>query len=318
MIITLFCPLPHANLGQNTDVSVRGTYLRTSAAPLLDNIIHAATAAVLSPNQTIPGQTVHDLWDKRINTMGSGSDFTAFQDFAGIPSLDIGFDSGPDEPVYHYHSNYDSFHWMEKFGDPGFVYHRTMAQVLGLITAQLADLPIISFRAADYARALDRYVQKVQDKLDDALSPTAVEISVASLANDEIYFELRGSTRNASHLTAISSSSVESFKTSLHRLHKSLDKLAARAAALDAHADDLGHKLRSHIPWWRWPSKLRLGHEIRKVNTKYKFLERSFLFDEGLDGRPWFKHVVFAPGLWTGYAGGEFPIPSHFLCEWAC
>ena len=316
LLFPAHCPMLTSK--QNTDVSVRGTYLRTSAAPLLDNIIHAATAAVLSPNQTIPGQTVHDLWDKRINTMGSGSDFTAFQDFAGIPSLDIGFDSGPDEPVYHYHSNYDSFHWMEKFGDPGFIYHRTMAQVLGLITAQLADLPIISFRAADYARALDRYVQKVQDKLDDALSPTEIEISTASLANDEIYFELRGSTRNASHLTTTSSSSAESFKTSLHRLHKSLDKLAARAAALDAHADDLDQKLRSHIPWWRWPSKLRLGHEIRKVNTKYKFLERSFLFDEGLDGRPWFKHVVFAPGLWTGYAGGEFLIPSFSLCDWAC
>ena len=28
---------------------------------------------------------------------------------------------------------------------------------------------------------------------------------------------------------------------------------------------------------------------------------------EGLDGRSWFKHVVFAPGLWTGYAGATFP-----------
>jgi N-acetylated-alpha-linked acidic dipeptidase len=47
--------------------------------------------------------------------MGSGSDFTAFQDFAGIPSLDVGFTTGPKDPVYHYHSNYDSFHWMVCF-----------------------------------------------------------------------------------------------------------------------------------------------------------------------------------------------------------
>lgn len=254
---------------------------------------------------------MHDVWDKRIKTMGSGSDFTAFQDFAGIPSLDIGFESGPDEPVYHYHSNYDSFYWMEKFGDPGFVYHRTMAQVLGLITAHLADLPIISFRAADYARALDRYVKQVEDKLDDALSPTT-ELEASSLLNDDVYFELRSSTytHNTTATSSSSSSSppasADSFKTSLKRLHKALAKLESAAAHLDKHADHLGEKVKRHLPWWKWPAKFKLGLAIRKVNTKYKYLERSFLFDQGLDGRPWFKHVVFAPGLWTGYAGGEF------------
>ena len=253
--------------------------------------------------------------------MGSGSDFTAFQDFAGVPSLDIGFNSPPGAPVYHYHSNYDSFYWMEKYGDPGFIYHRTMAQVLGLITAQLADLPIISFRAADYARALDRYVKKVEDKLDAALAPpSASALAEASSLDDEAYFELRGSTRNTS--TALSSSSSssssstssstssaspETFKTSLQRLHEAVAKLAARAAKLDKRADELDEKLRgAHIPWWKWPVRLHLGWQARKVNTRYKLLERAFLFEEGLDGRPWFKHVVFAPGLWTGYSGGEF------------
>ena len=266
-----------------------------------------------SPNQTVPGQTVYDLWDKQIKTMGSGSDFTAFQDFAGIPSLDIGFDSGPGEPVYHYHSNYDSFHWMDEFGDPGFAYHRTMAQVVGLLTAQLADLPVIAFRAADYARALDRYVDKVEGKLEAALAPAA-EIETASLLDDEAYFELRGSTRKSNPTTltttaATSSASAESFRLSLKRLHKTIAKLTARAVELDEQADRLTEKLKGHIPWWNWPARLRLGWAIRKVNTKYKYLERAFLFEQGLDGRPWFKHVVFAPGLWTGYAGGK----SFFL-----
>jgi N-acetylated-alpha-linked acidic dipeptidase len=46
---------------------------------------------------------------------------------------------------------------------------------------------------------------------------------------------------------------------------------------------------------------------IRAINTKYKYLERKFLFPDGLDGRSWFKHVVFAPGKWTGYSGATFP-----------
>jgi N-acetylated-alpha-linked acidic dipeptidase len=36
-------------------------------------------------------------------------------------------------------------------------------------------------------------------------------------------------------------------------------------------------------------------------------LERQFLYAPGLDGRGWFKHVIFAPGRWTGYAGATYP-----------
>lgn len=241
--------------------------------------------------------------------MGSGSDFTAFQDFAGIPSLDIGFDSDIHSPVYHYHSNYDSFHWMEKYGDPGFVYHRTMAQVLGLITAQLAHLPVISFGAKDYAKALNGYVGKVENKLQTLLSPNKVELSSMS-QNEDAIFEMRASHRNTSTLTPTlskdSSADALVFKKSLKRLYKAIHKLKYRAAKLDDDAEDLRLRLADGIPWWNLPAKLKLFHEIRRVNTKYKYLERSFLYEEGLDGRPWFKHVVFAPGLWTGYAGGKF------------
>jgi len=52
---------------------------------------------------------------------------------------------------------------------------------------------------------------------------------------------------------------------------------------------------------------VKLYYEVRNVNDKYKYLERQFLHPEGLDGRTWFKHVVFAPGIWTGYAGATFP-----------
>lgn len=248
--------------------------------------------------------------------MGSGSDFTAFQDFAGIPSVDIGFDSGPDTAVYHYHSNYDSFHWMEKFGDPGFAYHRAMAQIIGLMTAKLAEVPVISFGAGDYAKALDRYVDKVEDKFEAAVDPQASSL-LSDGDDEETYFALRSRARNAT--TAPSSSSfgslshhrspsADSFRLSLRRLHRRIADFEERAVKLDKHAKELEHKLeKGDIPWWNWPARIRLGKAIREVNTKYKLLERSFLYEQGLDGRPWFKHVVFAPGLWTGYAGGKVP-----------
>lgn len=87
----------------NVDVGVRSPTFSASAAPLLHNLLYEVTALVPSPNQTVQGQTVRDLWDGHISTMGSGSDFTAFQDYAGVPSLDMGF-GGPDSeaPIYQY------------------------------------------------------------------------------------------------------------------------------------------------------------------------------------------------------------------------
>ncbi|KAK0733579.1 hypothetical protein B0T26DRAFT_27384 [Lasiosphaeria miniovina] len=303
----------------NVDVGVKGPHFSASAAPLLHNVIKVATAAVQSPNQTIPGQTVFDEWNKRISTMGSGSDFTAFQDFAGIPSIDVGFGSETVDPVYHYHSNYDSFYWMQKFGDPGFKYHRAMAQVMGLIAAQLVDLPVISFSASDYAHALRDYLDKVKAKLEGVLSP--LEKNNTAELSEEAVVELRASTRrdpvsranhgphdrNNNKNGTAPSLDAESFRDSLDSLYKRVRKLTSTARALDQQAQNLERQLGEHYPWYHWYRYLRLWWAIRKVNNSYKVFERSFLWDLGLDGRPWFKHVVFAPGLWTGYAGAVFP-----------
>jgi N-acetylated-alpha-linked acidic dipeptidase len=86
----------------NVDVGTTGPNFKASAAPLLNNALIETTKIVLSPNQTVVGQTVYDLWNKHISTMGSGSDFTAFQDYAGIPSVDMGFSGGKNTPIYHY------------------------------------------------------------------------------------------------------------------------------------------------------------------------------------------------------------------------
>lgn len=291
--------LSHTNVAYlNTDVSVRGQMFHASAAPLLNSIINDVTSQVQSPNQTVKGQTVYDTWSKKISTMGSGSDFTAFQDFAGIPSLDVGFTAGPEDPVYHYHSNYDTFHWMATYGDPGFIYHRTMAQILGLLVAKVADEPLLSFEAATYASALETYVGKVEDKMEAALSPSTMQHE--SKDKDEI-FALRGTVI---HDEVVGEPAA--FRRSLTKLHEAIADLLTEATKLDAKRSDLQDEVDQEIPWWKWPKKMRLAFEVRKVNTKYKYLERDFLYPEGLDGRSWFKHVVFAPGLWTGYSGGEW------------
>ncbi|KAH8682513.1 hypothetical protein BX600DRAFT_375449 [Xylariales sp. PMI_506] len=280
----------------NTDVSVRSPVFSASAAPLLNQLIYDVTGLVQSPNQTIKGQTVRDLWDGHISTMGSGSDFTAFQDFAGIPSLDIGFGGqSKDSPIYQYHSNYDSYHWMSEFGDPGFIYHKTMAQILALITAKIVESPLLTLNATDYAIALKGYVNQIETKL------AAVDAEYYPTTEGEIA-EFRA--RATGDMTK---GDAESFRLSLARLHESVKEFREAAIKLDAKSSQLSEQVSEHIPWWKWITKLKLLHEIRFTNTKYKKIERAFLYQGGLDGRTWFKHVVFAPGVWTGYAGAVFP-----------
>lgn len=73
----------------NVDVGTTGPYFKTSSAPLLNRALIETTKLVLSPNQTVENQTVYDTWNKHISTMGSGSDFTAFQDYAGMFFLSL-------------------------------------------------------------------------------------------------------------------------------------------------------------------------------------------------------------------------------------
>lgn len=261
----------------NVDVGTVGPYFKASAAPLLNKALIETTHLVLSPNQTVPGQTVGDVWNKHISTMGSGSDFTAFQDYAGIPCVDMGFQGGPDTPVYHYHSNYDSASWMDAFGDPGFHYHATVARLWALLAARIAETPVVQFNATDYADGLMRYLEAVEEK---------------AMRNSTIFAEegASGSEHRFKHLEA-----------ALHRLHNASAALDARAAALTKDIRD------NPLPWWKWWEKVKLHFKLRAINDRYKYLERQFLYAQGLDGRPWFKHVVFAPGLWTGYAGATFP-----------
>ena len=252
----------------NVDVAVSGPSFTAAAAPILNKFLVEITHLIQSPNQTSKGQTVGDVWDGHIRTMGSGSDFTAFQDYAGIPSLDIGFVPNSSSPIYHYHSNYDSFNWMDCFGDPGWHYHVTMAKLWGLITTKMTEAPIIPFSATDYADALRNYALSVEDKA--------------------------------------SNQGLDDRSFSLTRLKDAITRLRAASVELDGRAGELSDRLEK-IQDRSWRQDRELQRQAKVVNDLYKYLELQFLYEKGLDGRSWFKHTVFAPGLWTGYAGATFP-----------
>lgn len=283
----------------NVDIGTSGPKFGASASPLLSHLLHEITSLVPSPNQTVPGQTVADLWNGGIKTIGSGSDFTAFQDFAGIPCIDLAFKpdishvSDEGTAIYHYHSNYDSFHWMEKYGDPGFHYHATMAKILGLYVSKLSGMAVIPFNATDYALALKGYISKLESMLDQAIS--------GNFSEDGLQDARTCPTSNGKY------GPLSELKLQFKMLWRAADRFEYAARKHDAKAARLTEEFNHHIPSWKWFKKLILIFNIKRVNHKYKYLERAFLYPKGLDGRPAFKHVIYAPGLWTGYSGAIFP-----------
>jgi hypothetical protein len=104
----------------NLDVATSGPVPAVEATPDFHAIAIETMKKVFLPYHGLDNVTFYDVWSEsgggEIGVLGSGSDYTAFLHNNGISSIDITSNPGPDDPVYHYHSNYDTFHWMQNFG----------------------------------------------------------------------------------------------------------------------------------------------------------------------------------------------------------
>ncbi|KAK3161905.1 hypothetical protein QOZ80_1BG0082920 [Eleusine coracana subsp. coracana] len=139
----------------NVDSAVAGPGFYASATPQLDELLKDASKQVQNPDNGT--QSVYDLW-MASNTSpligrlgGGGSDYSAFVQHIGVPSVDMSM--GPGYAVYH--SLYDDFTWMEKFGDPLFRRHVAVASIWGLLALKLSDEEILPFNYTCYARELE-------------------------------------------------------------------------------------------------------------------------------------------------------------------
>ncbi len=142
----------------NVDIAAVGDDFEASGCPSFENILLNILDRVDDP---VKNKTLRSLWEEKNRTLGglgAGSDHVAFQDMAGTSSIDMTF-SGPPFP---YHSCYDNFEWMSQFGDPGFQYHKTLAQVWALLILEMADAPLIPFDYEAYARYVKGYVTDLE------------------------------------------------------------------------------------------------------------------------------------------------------------
>ncbi|HEU4933926.1 MAG TPA: M28 family metallopeptidase, partial [Pyrinomonadaceae bacterium] len=242
----------------NLDAAVSGPHFGASSVPSLWKLMRATTRDIKDPKT---GKTVYQQWqdrarenrpegeehppEARIGALGSGSDYTPFLQHLGVASTDMGF-SG-DYGVYH--SAYDSFYWMDHFGDPGFNYHVAAAQLWGTLAMRLADADGLSFDYTDYAG-------QIRDFFTEAMRLARIR-NLTSALDDK------------------------SMTSAIDELTKEAERVEKNRQEAVRNSD---------------------RERLAKINDAIIQAERQFIDPRGLRGRAWYKHQIYAPGFYTGYA----------------
>jgi N-acetylated-alpha-linked acidic dipeptidase len=257
----------------NVDVAVSGPKFGASAVPSLKQFLRDLTKAVPSPK----GGTVYEAWQKvdqpggapltqspseaigdgrhmpvasaradvPVGDLGSGSDYSAFQQHLGVPSTDIG-SSGP---YGVYHSTFDDFAWFKKFGDPDFLYEQEMARIFGLEALRMADADVLPYDYEEYGKEVTAYTDSATKRADNKFGNHVLDFVPVTMAAK--------------------------------------------------HFQDAGAKILSKQ---RNPPR-----DSARLNRALLGAERALLVPEGLPHRPWFRHAIYAPGEYTGYAAVVIP-----------
>ncbi len=232
----------HAVAYLNVDSAASGPNFGAAAVPALNRLIGEVAAEVRDPVARIP---IVSAWRARAqkergtlptggggelvnNKLGSGSDYTVFLNFLGIPIADLSFDG----PYGVYHSVYDNHHWVARIGDPGFRYHAAMVRVWGLLALRLANADVLPLDYAAYAGRVRAFIGDVDRRYATELAPARA----------------------------------------------AAERLVAAASAAGREMD----------------AALTHG-SARAINRRLVAAERAFLDPDGIPGRPWYRHQIYAP-----------------------
>jgi N-acetylated-alpha-linked acidic dipeptidase len=219
--------------------------------------------------------------DLRIGALGSGSDYTVFLDHLGVASLNIGY-GGEDEESGQYHSIYDDFYWYTHFQDTDFAYGKALAQTGGTMLMRLADATVLPFQFTDFADTIHSYITELK-KLADTERAEAKERDAEI---EEGFYQALWDPKKKmvpppqeAIPPYLNFAPLDNAADALTRAAESYEK--ALPAATDRVPEDINRKL---------------------IES-----ERLLTDAAGLPRRPWFQHLIYAPGYYTGYGVKTVP-----------
>jgi len=240
-------------------------------------------------------QEIRKRANLRIRTLGSGSDYTAFLDFAGISALNLGFAGENDGNQYH--SIYDDFHWYTHFIDTDFSYGRALAQLGGIAVMRLADADLIPF---DYQGMADTIAHYESD-LEKLLKDSQEEAAERNLELNEGVFNAMADPHKPSvpppQEVPPPYMNFAPLKNGVEAMKRSADRYAAALGRLNQGSVQLS------LP------------QLERVNADLLHVQRAFLTEQGLPQRPWYKHQVYAPSTYNGYGASPIAAVREYMDE---
>jgi len=222
--------------------------------------------------------------DLRIAPLGSGGDFTPFLQHLGIATLHVLFYGENIGGVYH--SVYDSYNYYTHFDDPGFEYGIALARTAGRITLRFANANVLPYGFTNFADNVAKYVGEV-----------------TALAN-----KMRAGSKRHNDLVAANAFSLAADPSNRYippeakapvpylnfaPLQNALAVLEKSARSYDVALREYGSELDSATR--------------ETLNSILSHVEQAMTRTEGVPGRPWFKHYIYAPGYYTGYGVKTLP-----------
>jgi N-acetylated-alpha-linked acidic dipeptidase len=288
----------------NSDTNDRG-YLGMEGSHVLEKFINGVArdiedpethltvwkrlqAAVIQNGSADERKDARDRADLRIGALGSGSDFTPFLQHLGVPSLNLGYGGEDDGGIYH--SIYDDFYWYTHFSDTSFVYGRALAQTVGTAAMRLADADVLPYDYTNLAETIHTYIDQLQ-KLATSEADAARE---RNLEIEEGSFAATNDPRNPTIAPAALPVAPHISFAALENAADSLTRAAAKYSKAYDKALGSGDAVRANA-------------SLASVNAILAHSEHVLTDQRGLPMRPWFQHMLYAPGFYTGYGVKTVP-----------
>jgi N-acetylated-alpha-linked acidic dipeptidase len=284
----------------NSDSNDRG-FLGVSGSHTIEKFINEVARDVIDPEKNISvseraraqqilngspeaRREARERSDLRISALGSGSDYTAFLDHAGIASLDLGY-GGEGKTGGVYHSIYDSFDHYTRFGDPDFAYGIALAQTGGRAVLRFANADVLPYAFGNFADSVGQYVREVGKLADDMREETKEK---NRRITDKTFIAVFDPTETYVAPTADAPVPFLNFaplQNAFARLQESAQKYDAASRAQGT----------------------LTSQKQQALDEALMQTERAMIREAGLPRRPWFKHQIYAPGFYTGYGVKTLP-----------
>ena len=264
----------------NMDVGVSGANFGAASVPSLWKAIRSVTKDIRDPKT---GKTIYQQWQDRTREsqpQAELTDATMGSDTALAEARIGALGSGSDYTPFLQHLGIPSTD-MGFGGDYG-VYHSAYDSFHWM--ASFGDPTFVYHVAA--AQVWGTLAMRLA-------SADVLPFDYASYAN-EIRDFFQESLRTAKRRRIEASFNEQSMNTAI-------DEFLREANRVEQEKKDLLTALQSNA---KDPAMLA---KAKRINSALISVERALVDDRGLKGRPWYRHQIYAPGFYTGYAAQPLP-----------